>query len=350
MTLLGLLAIAIHAGHVEAAASSTEQECGAIEEADVAGQAGCTSRRAVEAVALIQRKIGTVKSKRPLQFMSGKEGAESQSRQEMQSTTVHTAYMLAEAKSALRVASLDAQEVVTLAAQEVLRHAVPRHRVLQNPLNSVAVEVEYHGLLEEVITFPERRPWAFNLIMATLKTTVADMIVQAGEKRSGHSFPGINWRRTLFFAVFGLLYIGMVQWFFYVNLFSILCPDALTFANQPLASKLSDRVGQFDLLMQVLVDQLVINPFFYFPTFYVVKEVFITGNLGPSSFWSALSTYKDNFTQDNLASVSLWFPADFVIFTVPMFLRMPLEHAVSFAWTMIISHMRGGSLPTSAPK
>jgi hypothetical protein len=234
-----------------------------------------------------------------------------------------------------------------LLAGQVLLRAVPAHRV--QSMNAVAVDVEYHTFSEEVYTFPERRPWAFNVLLATFKTCLADLVVQVTDARpssaggaSSSVSKGIDWRRSFFFAMFGCLYVGMVQWLFYVSLFGWLCPEAAAFANKPLASKLVDKVGQEDLLIQVLVDQLVINPLIYFPTFYIVKEAFF-GARGPAeSVVGGLRRYGSNFLQDNFASWCVWFPADFLIFTAPMYFRMPLDHAVAFLWTMIMSHMRGG--------
>ena len=39
----------------------------------------------------------------------------------------------------------------------------------------------------------------------------------------------------------------------------------------------------------------------------------------------------------------MWIPGDLLIYSAPMFLRMPLDHALSFIWTMGLSYMRGGT-------
>jgi hypothetical protein len=246
-----------------------------------------------------------------------------------------------------RLAPRVSNNTLGLLMSKILR-TVPQHRMDQ--LNSVAREVEYHSVYEEVATFPQRRPWAFNVLVATLKTFAADLIVQLSSPKPESTRFVFDWRRSMLFTSFGCLYVGMAQWFFYISVFSRLCPDAMAFANKPFALKLLDKVGQEDLLIQVFVDQFVISPFVYFPVFYILKEVFLSPKDAgspktpvASSAKRALSNYATNFRQDNLTSLAVWFPADFVIFTAPMYMRMPLDHAVAFIWTMLMSYMRGAS-------
>jgi len=234
---------------------------------------------------------------------------------------------------------------LSLLTGRMLLHVVPEHRVRQ--LNRVAVDVRYHGLLEQVTSFPLRRPWTFNVLVATVKSFTGDFLVQVTRTPAGSNVR-IDWRRSVFFALFGCLYVGIVQWFFYVSLFGWLCPEAAAFSNKPMASKLADRLGQKDLVIQVLVDQLVINPFIYFPTFYTVKEICFGPKRPFESVVDALKSYRGNFMNDNCVSMVVWFPSDFVIFTAPMYMRMPLDHAIAFLWTMVMSYMHGGAHETAA--
>lgn len=204
----------------------------------------------------------------------------------------------------------------------------------------IAVNVPYHDAWGELTTFPERRPRAFNLVLATVKTWSADAIVQLSSKQ--HRF---DWKRSATFAIFGFIYIGLVQWFFYISVFTRVCPHAIAFANQPISEKLVDRPGQVDLLKQVLLDNFILESLIYFPIFYSIKEVLLLGGskaMG-TSITSGLAAYRDNFLQDNLASWAVWIPADLLIFAAPMWLRMPLDHSVSWLWTMFLSYMRGGT-------
>merc|ERR1719333_403004 len=92
---------------------------------------------------------------------------------------------------------------------------------------------------------------------------------------------------------------------------------------------------------QILVDNFVFAFFFYFPAFYFIKSVVQGGCPWYSHFQTGLRRYWSNIIPDNLSSCAVWFPADIVIFAMPMYLRMPMEHGVSFAFTMFMSARRG---------
>jgi len=217
---------------------------------------------------------------------------------------------------------------------------------LRVPHAHIAVNLTYNTLGEEITTFPLRRPRHFNVILATCKTWSADAIVQFGERRRGHTWV-FDWSRSLSFAMFGFLYIGLVQWFLYVSILTAIFPDAATFANAQWEVKLQDQVGLWDIAGQVFVDNLIFQAMIYFPVFYTVKMLLQGGLVNvfsefPSRLMTGLSKYRENVWADNLASIAIWVPADVVIFACPMYLRMPLEHCVSFGWTMFISSTRGG--------
>ncbi|KAJ1489926.1 hypothetical protein T484DRAFT_1778459 [Baffinella frigidus] len=117
------------------------------------------------------------------------------------------------------------------------------------------------------------------------------------------------------------------------------------------------QVG-FDVLVHMPLvgfDVLVHMPFMYFPTFYAIKE-FVHGHswnptdweLVHGSFWNidlvidGCTKYYHNFSKDFTAMFQLWAPADAVLFSLPMWLRMPCRHVVSFGWTAYLSFLRGG--------
>ncbi|CAJ1369162.1 unnamed protein product [Effrenium voratum] len=207
--------------------------------------------------------------------------------------------------------------------------------------DGISQEVQYEGLWGAIVTFPKRQPFATNVIVATIKTSAADLIVQKAEGRER-----IDWQRNGAFTAFGFAYLGMIQWFIYVTLFSRLCPNAIRFANLPWAEKLKCRAGQIDLVKQTALDNFVHYTFVYFPVFYIIKESI--NSLGEKQKQSeeplvtrALQKYWRNCVQDNLAMWSLWIPFDLIIYAVPIWLRLPLNHGISLAWTMILSSMRG---------
>jgi len=206
----------------------------------------------------------------------------------------------------------------------------------------VAINVEYHTYTQQVLTFPKRRPWSFNIMLATAKNIVCDLVVQAAQARNEKAW--WDWRRSLLFATFGCLYVGMAQWFFYITVFELLLPDSIAFANKPFSMKLMDRVGQEGVLIQVFTDLFVIQPFIYYPAFYILKEFMRGGASQPKQIvLTAIQKYSVNFWRDQIAAYVVWAPADVVVFTAPMYVRMPLDHAVAFLWTMIMSYLHGAS-------
>jgi len=219
--------------------------------------------------------------------------------------------------------------------------------MLHIPYNHIAVNLTYHNLGEQIVTFPERRPREFNIIVATCKTWTADMVVQLLDRRRVAA-NGISWRfdwqRSFTFAIFGFFYIGLMQWCLYVTFLSWLFPDAIIFANAPFSEKLIDSQGQIDMMGQVLVDNLLINVFIYFPLFYTFKQVIQGSSSFASRVESGLEKYRASILKDNLVSCAVWVPCDLFIFACPMYLRMPLEHGVSFGWTMFMSFTRGSSV------
>jgi hypothetical protein len=205
--------------------------------------------------------------------------------------------------------------------------------------DGISHDIPYEGLWGAITTFPKRKPFATNLIVATVKTAAADALVQSAEGKG--SWDTFDFKRNAVFTAFGFGYLGVAQWFVYVTVFTRLCPHAVRFSNLPFKEKLKDKVGQIDLFKQVMLDNFVHYTFMYFPVFYTFKELIQGGGLNLETVSNALAKYKNNFVKDNLAIWGLWIPCDAVIYAVPVWMRLPLNHAVSAVWTMILSFMRG---------
>ena len=56
---------------------------------------------------------------------------------------------------------------------------------------------------------------------------------------------------------------------------------------------------------------------------------------------SGLSKYRDNCVEDNLKMWALWIPGDLIVYAVPIWIRMPLNHGFLFIWTCYLSFLRG---------
>eukprot|EP00878_Enallax_costatus_P017191 GHUV01018048.1.p1 GENE.GHUV01018048.1~~GHUV01018048.1.p1 ORF type:complete len:164 (+),score=53.53 GHUV01018048.1:1038-1529(+) len=86
------------------------------------------------------------------------------------------------------------------------------------------------------------------------------------------------------------------------------------------------------------------HPFCYFPVFYGMKG-YVEGR-SPASIYEK---YRADLWENCKALWTIWVPAQLVNFSVvPRHLRIPFVAGVSFAWTVIISVMRGALDGTKA--
>lgn len=141
--------------------------------------------------------------------------------------------------------------------------------------------------------------------------------------------------------MYGLFYLGAFQYWYQVNIFKKLF-DVDKFTSLSLEEKLKDTDGLKSLGAQIGIDLMFIL-FVNLPIFYVLKAVIFSGSADPS-FWvsSGLDTYQASLSKDALDVFRVWFPADFICFSVPLHLRLPVRHSVSFFWTTYLSFSRGG--------
>ena len=162
----------------------------------------------------------------------------------------------------------------------------------------------------------------------------------------GKAVTEIDVKRNLVFVVFGAVYLGGFQWWIQVTQFRKWFPGMDRFANATMAEKLKDTQGMMSAAKQVLFDVFVHLPFMYFPAFYTAKE-FCQGTSWNPVDWvkDGCSKYYNNFAKDTYAMFCLWAPADVVLFSLPIWLRMPCRHVVSFVWTAYVSFLRGSKIP-----
>jgi len=217
--------------------------------------------------------------------------------------------------------------------------------------HGVGVDVKYSGFWEQITTFPRRQPFATALITGTVKTTLADVIVQLAEMKPHYDF----WR-TCVFTVFGFLFQGVFLWNVYIRVFMWLCPRAEQFGNLGWEAKLADVPGQVDLVKQVCLDVFVVIPFFFFPTFHIVKELVQgspnqeddddSGGRGKPRrvVARALARYRRVGPGDVSKFWMIWIPVDIVIYSCPVWMRLPLNHLVSFLSTSLLSILRGAEM------
>jgi len=202
------------------------------------------------------------------------------------------------------------------------------------------------GVMAAILAFPKSQPFWFNILVATGKTSVADLMTQMAVE--GKDLSEVDWKRNAVFVVFGMVYLGGFQYWLQVNMFGKMFPTMHRFANQSFAAKLKDTAGMIDTVKQILFDVLIHLPLMYFPTFYAVKE-FVQGETWNPADWvvDGCTKYYNNCEKDLKMMFMVWFPSDIVLFSVPIWLRLPLRHVVSLAWTAYLSFLRGGKEPSS---
>lgn len=196
------------------------------------------------------------------------------------------------------------------------------------------------GSTSGLSSFPKDHPFAFQLIVATGKTSAADLVVQVvAEKKK---FNEIDWKRNGIFVVFGFAYLGGFQWWLMVTKYRQWFPTMDRFAKLSFAGKLKDTAGMIDAAKMVVFDVVVHLPMIYFPTYYTVKEFVSMKSYNPVD-WAkdGLTKYSVNMKEDLTAMIKLWGPSDCVQFVLPLHIRMPFRHLVSFFWTAYVSFTRG---------
>jgi hypothetical protein len=204
--------------------------------------------------------------------------------------------------------------------------------------------------LDESIIASTATPWSYgefakaypnvnNIGIATIKTASADLLAQVVIAQTPIS--EIDWQRAFLFCAFGALYLGAFQYWYQVNIFKKLF-DVDKFTSQPWGDKLKDRDGLISLGAQTAVDLTVLT-WIYLPTFYIFKAGVFSGSTDPSIWVSqGIENYSTNFAKDEFDLIRVWAPADLVCFSVPLYLRLPVRHVVSFVWTAYLSFSRGG--------
>lgn len=179
---------------------------------------------------------------------------------------------------------------------------------------------------------------------------MSDLVVQ--KTVEGKEWGKIDLKRNLVFVAFGALYLGCAQYLIYVHGFRAIFGSRMDkFAALPFGKKLRDFDGLKALAGQVAIDVGVITPFIYYPVFYVFMEsvqgdtasdvVGVSQRGATDIINAAFTKYMTNAKEDVVTFAKLWIPGDLFIYSMPIWLRLPLNHGLSFVWTCILSEMRG---------
>jgi len=201
---------------------------------------------------------------------------------------------------------------------------------------------------DATLSFAARHPFGFQLMVATGKTSAADLMTQMVVEKK--SLSDVDWKRNGIFVIFGFAYLGCFQYWIMVNKFRQWFPTMDRFSKLPFAEKFKDTAGIIDAGKMVLFDVLVHLPLMYFPAYYSVKE-FVSGTSWSPIDWvrDGVTKYAGNFKADFFAASRLWGPSDCIQFVLPIHIRMPFRHLVSFFWTAYVSFTRGSTSKDAPP-
>jgi len=190
----------------------------------------------------------------------------------------------------------------------------------------------------------KENPFLFQLGVATAKTSAADLMVQTVVERK--KWDEIDWTRNGIFVLFGFTYLGGFQYWIMINKYRQWFPTMDRFGKLPLKDKIKDTAGILDAIKMVCFDVFVHLPWMYFPSYYACKEI-VSGSTYNPIDWvtNGISKYSKNMKEDLSAMIKLWGPADCVQFVLPVHIRMPFRHIVSFCWTAYLSFTRGAVDP-----
>ena len=195
------------------------------------------------------------------------------------------------------------------------------------------------GVLAKISSIGRAHPFAFQLAVAVVKTTAADVAVQC--LFEGTSIEDVNWSRVGVFLAFGCVYSGCFQYWMFIRVFSRMFPNIPKFTQKTFREKLVDFDGLRDVAAQIAIRNFVAVPLVFWPSFYVLREAMNSEGTLCETVTSALQNCRDNFVQDNTTLWKFWLVCDPMIFMLPLWLRLPVLHAGSFVWLGIVSIMRG---------
>eukprot|EP00977_Amphora_coffeiformis_P002767 scaffold522_cov168-Amphora_coffeaeformis.AAC.14 len=189
------------------------------------------------------------------------------------------------------------------------------------------------------VQFAKDNPFLNNVAIASTKTAAADLLAQT--VIGGAPLTELDLQRSLLFFLFGGIYSGGFQYLYQVQIFKRLF-DVDKFTEQSWVDKAKDKEGLQALGVQTALDLTVLTAV-YLPAFYIFKASVFEGSVDPTVWFGAgWDTYVSNFMKDEFDLVRVWLPADLVCFSVALYLRLPVRHIVSFAWTAYLSFSRGG--------
>ena len=206
-----------------------------------------------------------------------------------------------------------------------------------------AKRVVRRTVAQRIAAIPATYPLAFGAVFTCSKTLAADSFVQLVLEKKEE----LDLRRLAVFGVFGFVWMGGFQYFFYARLLTSLFPRAAAFAAKPMRAKLRDRAGIASVFGQLFVEQALYTPFVFYPVYYITKTA-INGDreqmeaAGQGVVEYALRQCRANFADDWKATAAIFIPGNAFNYTfMPMHMRIPFLATLSFGYCILLSMTRG---------
>jgi len=171
-----------------------------------------------------------------------------------------------------------------------------------------------------------RHPFLTSVTITGAKAAAADLMIQTMiEKREK-----VDTTRLGLFGLFGFTYQGGFQYGLYAKLFERIWPGTSMRMN----------------ICKVLATNLIVDPVFFFPVFYAMREYVFNAGGSDSTLTNnvknGLLKYKENYKDDWFNTWAVWFPGHTVTYCLmPTHLRMPWIAFVSFGYVSLLSYTRG---------
>lgn len=166
-----------------------------------------------------------------------------------------------------------------------------------------------------------RHPMAVSAGITGFKAWLADWMVQRLASSKDYDV-----RRGAVFALFGCTYQGIFQYVAMNRVLEVVWPGT--------------RLR--NVAVKVLCTNAILDPVFFFPSFYTMKEGLTQQKIDTGVLGSALGQYQENYMTDWRNSWMVWLPAHTVTYGfVPVRWRMPWVATVSFGYVCLLSFTRG---------
>jgi len=214
--------------------------------------------------------------------------------------------------------------LLTYSRDQVSNLATQASKRVQYARNYCSSAAESSGFMSPFVAWMKANPVTFAMIVTVVRTAPCDLLAQFYFEGKSE----LDWRRFMAFNLFGAIYVGWFQYYFYT-----------LFLNASLINMFG-ITGKFPVAASIaLLDQIAHSPFLYFPSFCLMMKVMEGGNNILADTYTKWSTEVVGVVQ---ASMALWFPAQLINFYfMPPFLVVPFINLVGACWVVWLSLQQG---------